>query len=468
MPKHGKAVEGHPNLQYWGPNCFIRVRIKLTDPEVKKRIGKSELVKGLGTQCVKEAVRRSHEVIADFQRQIDDARPVPTMFTRIAYTPRKFSIGDLSPAEADRIQAIIARELGRSGSIRGLFGDNPEYAPQNFAHVPVDAAPVVDLPLAGFTWEAGIENWISSHGKDAPPAPESINVYRGHMRRFMGWVGTDDMSRVTEQHVIDYPEVLQNGSGGGKIVTNKSVNNHMTSIRAVFRKAAEKKKIAKDPTMGTVHKLKVRADVTKDRKSYTREQHAQIISAAAKLAHDDPRRWLWLLGSIYGGRIGEFADAKVSAVHYEHGRLCFKISEEYRNWWNGAPLRLKTKGSTRVVPLHSAFEGWGFLEYVEKIRASYGPAAPLFPTIPVNQYGKRSADASRQCLAWLHAEIGINDRRLVFHSTRHTVKTFLRGRCEQQVMDAITGHDDGSVSFHYGETELTVMADVIEKHIPVA
>lgn len=88
--------------------------------------------------------------------------------------------------------------------------------------------------------------------------------------------------------------------------------------------------------------------------------------------------------------------------------------------------------------------------------------------IPVNRYGKRAHDASRQCNDWLRDEIGIKDRRLVFHSTRHTVKTFLRGRVEQDVSNAITGHDDGTVAGDYGETELTVMAEAIEAHIPVA
>jgi hypothetical protein len=38
----------------------------------------------------------------------------------------------------------------------------------------------------------------------------------------------------------------------------------------------------------------------------------------------------------------------------------------------------------------------------------------------------------------------------------------LRGRVDRDVHDAITGHDDGSVSREYGETEIAVLRDAIE------
>jgi integrase len=488
-PTHGCAVPGHPNLQWWGPKCFIRVRITVP-ADLRKKVGKIDLVKGLGTQCVAEAVRRSHSVIADFQNRIEAARPVPSKWVYRALPPVR-----PSPDEIEGMGASVESVMGcdRDGqrgpiSLTRFYGDTlsadtpirGEVLGQ-FEELPITQS-VVDIPLAGFTYEAGIAEWIKSMG-DAPPAAETVGVYRSHLRRFMRWAKTDDMSRVTEQDIVDYPAVLTAGSDGKKALGNKSVNNNMASIRAVFRVAKAKRKITTDPTVGTIHKMKVRKSVMKDRMGFDRDQHAQIIAQLLTLPHDDPRRWLWLLGEVYGGRISEFADASCSAVRMVHGRLCLDINEEYRNRWQGMeveidgeqrnlwkdePLRIKTDGSMRILPLIPAFDRHGFIKYVETIRAKNGPAAPLFPMIPVNKYGKRSQDASRQCMAWLRKEVGIKDRRLVFHSTRHTVKTFLRGRVEQDVSDAITGHDDGSVSFHYGETELAVMADAIERYIPVA
>src|SRR5258708_3932810 len=72
-PLHGLAVPGHANLQFWGPNAYVRARIKVPG-DVRQQIGKAELVKGLATQCVNEAVRRSHIHLAGFEHQIAEAR----------------------------------------------------------------------------------------------------------------------------------------------------------------------------------------------------------------------------------------------------------------------------------------------------------------------------------------------------------------------------------------------------------
>lgn len=456
MSKHGQAVEGHQNLQYWGPNDFIRVRIRIDDRELRKLIGKTELVKGLGTQRVDEAVRRSRIPLADFEAKIAEA-----MLSLGKTTPRTIIYMQTPRTTSAFAQMLIGARNSSHGPVELRISDDPASWPKDDA-----------IPLAGFTYEAGIDLWAASRGTDNPPAPESVDVYRGHLRRFMAHVGSDDMGDATDQHVIDYPQVLQTGSDGNRRLGNKSVNNNMASIRAVFRVAAHHKRIATDPTKGTtggsnVHKLKVKKNPLKDRKSFDRDQHAQIIASALALPKDDPRRWLWLLGAIYGARIAEIADARVSAIRTVYGRECFQIGEEYRNMWGGKPISLKTESSPRVLPLHSALAPWGFGEYVEAIRAAQGDDAPLFPMIPVNRYGKRAHDASRQCNAWLRDELGINDPRLVFHSTRHTIKTFLRGRVEQDVSNAITGHDDGTVAGDYGEIELTVMADAIESYIPI-
>src|SRR5437762_10865234 len=75
---HGKHVPGHPELQYWGKNRFIRVR-KKASPECRPYLpppytGKQELLQALGTNSVPEAVKRSRRVIADFDDMLEHAK----------------------------------------------------------------------------------------------------------------------------------------------------------------------------------------------------------------------------------------------------------------------------------------------------------------------------------------------------------------------------------------------------------
>jgi integrase len=440
MSQHGQRVAGHKNLQFWGPNDFIRVRIAVP-PELVKLVGKTELVKGLGTQCVAEAVRRSRGWIDKFNGQIDAARvQAGTASERVI---ERLSHMTLRALPYDAQQAVATLPPPQAMPILRTLLDEPEA-----------------MPLASITYEAAVDLWVASKGT-APPEDTTIGVYRGHLARLFDRLGHDEMNRVTEADILAHPQVLLSGSDGKRPIVNKSVNNHMASIRAVFRVAKFERKITHDPTVGTIKKLKVGK---RRRKEFSREQHAQII-AAARNADDVAIKWLWLIGCLTGARIGELADATVDAVQQVAGHWALNINEDHRRIWHGKPIPLKTAESTRKVPLHSAILKAGFLDYVAEVRAAHGDRAPLFPNFAANRYGRFSDNASRKCLAWLREVVGIyaGPNVYVFHSTRHCIKSFLRGRVPDEVSNAITGHLTAGVGAQYGETEVIIMARAVEK-----
>jgi integrase len=439
MAKHGQRVAGHKNLQYWGPNDFIRVRIAVP-PELVKLVGKTELVKGLGTQCVAEAVRRSRGWIDKFNGQIDAARvQAGTASERII---ERLSHMTLRALHYDAQQAIGTLPPPQAMPILRTLVDEPE------------------MPLAGYTYEAGLSDWVASHG-DTPPEDPTIGVYRGHLKRLFDRLGHDEMNKVTDADILAHPQVLLSGSDGGRRCGNKTTNNNLASIRSVYRVAKFHQKITHDPTVGTIKKLKVGKS---RRNGFSREQHAQIIEAARN-ADDVAIKWLWLLSCVMGARIGELADATVDAVQQFAGHWVLNINEDHRRIWHGKPIPLKTAESTRKVPLHSAIIAAGFLDYVVEVRAAHGDRAPLFPNFSANRYGRFSDNASRKCLAWLREVVGIyaGPNVYVFHSTRHCIKSFLRGRVPDEVSNAITGHLTAGVGAQYGETEVIIMARAVEK-----
>lgn len=480
--RHGKSVPGHRNLQYWGKQGFIRVYIQVPR-ELRDVIGQSVFRKALGTSCISEAVRRSHAVIAEFQQIIENARaetPVPVTIPALPIS--REDIVYLALAEDDGIQRedmlrrinnahrerVVTMTASQAAERSRRMAEQPQAdeVGDERPQVPNSVTPTTAPPGApvGYDYEAALQDWIDDHGSE-PPAPSSVRVYRSHLARFFSHLGHTDMRRVADDDVIAWPQVLVKGGDGRKAVSNKSVNNHMASIRAIFRVAKRLKKITTDPTMGVVRKLQISEGV---RKGFSREQHGQIIQAALRLESDDPVRWLWLIGCLTGARIGELADAKVSAVQHQFGHHVFNINRSYRCLWNGKPLALKTRGSSpRVLPLHSAIIDAGFLDYVARIREAHGADAALFPMLSRDQDGKRSSQASRLCLVWLRETVGIDDPTLVFHSTRHAIKTYLRGRVPEDVHDKITGHSSGTIGRSYGETDIAVMANALETHIKV-
>jgi integrase len=96
-------------------------------------------------------------------------------------------------------------------------------------------------------------------------------------------------------------------------------------------------------------------------------------------------------------------------------------------------LLLKNGSSVRTVPLHSCLLGLGFMEFVEGRRRAEAKGR-LFPTL------KRTFDLSRFFGTALK-KVGIVDRRLSLHSTRHYWGTALTtAGVQSEVRHRLLGH----------------------------
>jgi integrase len=115
-----------------------------------------------------------------------------------------------------------------------------------------------------------------------------------------------------------------------------------------------------------------------------------------------------------------------------------------------------------LVPLHPRLIELGLLEYVEARRQE--GSLYLFPDLDHSGVHEPTKALSQWYGRFLR-RIGITDRRKVFHSFRHGMKTMLRlpgiGR---DISDAITGHTRDGVSGAYGSSPpLDVMHDILRK-----
>lgn len=153
------------------------------------------------------------------------------------------------------------------------------------------------------------------------------------------------------------------------------------------------------------------------------------------------KQWALLLALYSGARSSsEIARIKLEDIYEEQGIKVIHLSEASKN------LRSK-----RIVPVHAALIGLGFMAHVEKLRRK--GAERLFPDW-------EPEDAiNRWFLRTYRAEVGINDSRKVFHSFRHTLKTALaRHGVNRDVSDLITGHKDQSVGGIYiGDQAVTMV-----------
>ncbi len=146
----------------------------------------------------------------------------------------------------------------------------------------------------------------------------------------------------------------------------------------------------------------------------------------------DSRHWALLVALYTGARSSsEIARINLRDIRQEQGVTVIELSEATKNIH-----------SKRIVPVHDALLALGFLDHVEELRRK-GHSKLFFDWQPEDKI-------NRWFLRTYRKQVGIDDKRKVFHSFRHTLKTALsRYGVNRDVSDLITGHKDQSVGGIY-------------------
>jgi integrase len=154
-----------------------------------------------------------------------------------------------------------------------------------------------------------------------------------------------------------------------------------------------------------------------------------------KGAGADAGYWIPLMGLFSGARSSELCQLHVADVVEVEGFWVIDINEDAEG------KTVKTKGSRRLVPLHSELIRLGFLDYVEATRKAgherLWPKLTLRTERPSHVFSNWFNKKPRMA----NSEVAIPD----FHSLRHTARTAMKATPEHH-KDAVTGHEiKGSV-----------------------
>jgi integrase len=157
----------------------------------------------------------------------------------------------------------------------------------------------------------------------------------------------------------------------------------------------------------------------------------------------DWRFWLPIIALFTGARLGELAQLLVDDVREEvNGCWVLHITKV-----GDLEKSVKTKGSQRVIPVHSELARVGLLEYHATLKAR--GEKRLFPQIIADGRGHISGTPSRWYGRYLEG-IGIKDGKATnFHSFRHTVADAFR---RAEFLDAQFGFMLGHTSRETGIT----------------
>lgn len=467
-------------LQAW--KGYYRVRVPVR-PELRPLLpapytGKSELLKGLGIPVGMPGTRQHKENYSEACRAA--AEPIQLYLALID-----------AAKDGDDWQE-------KRAALRRLTGDLHDFAWRERLFdglealigivsrpVPIDdagPAPTLDaLPVANGhevkPWDVILSSWQSQNpGKD-------LTNNRRKLDRLIRWLKAegyphDDAAAVTKPIIVAYRDSLvadRKTPDNPKGVEDKTIDNHLTGLRALFNAAVGDEKLSVNPLHGVKFNYD---DSPKGEIKTLSEAETRLILAecgkspgtmkdmATWVRRDEPDpfiRWGNMLAAYHGFRIAEIAEAHTDDVlQMETERFgpvwVLAIREDNRE----PGQTVKTDTSVRKVPLHSAVLAAGFINYVKSL-----PRGPLFPHIPLDTKGKRAHNASREANVWLH-HIGIPAERS-FHGHRHAVEHYFRNLVEGEIVrddisDRIVGHKNKkNVSLRYGGFAVAAMKVAIER-----
>ncbi|OIQ93748.1 tyrosine recombinase XerC [mine drainage metagenome] len=315
-----------------------------------------------------------------------------------------------------------------------------------FAEFVGEASPVTSITKAAVRdWKKALFSW--------PLKAAEIKVFKG----------------------MSFREVLKANEDVGKpAISEKTINKYLSAMGGFCEWLRGNDYIEGDPMDGMFLKL------DKEEKTvfpYTTEQLKAIFAApvftGAQSSEDDHlpgnvhigdwRRWLPLIGLFTGARLGEIAQLYLADVRQEHGHWIFHITRETARDGD-VKKTTKTKGSQRVIPVHSELIKLGFLDYFAAVRER--GEMRLFPEIKPDTRGHMSGHPSRWYGRYV-AKIGVKDDKSVnFHSFRHGLAdAFRRAGYLDEQFKMMLGHTGATTTGRYGklpEGELRQRVEMIE------
>jgi integrase len=228
--------------------------------------------------------------------------------------------------------------------------------------------------------------------------------------------------------------------GTGEVVLSPSTaNSYLTSLSSLMAWAGKQGYVGSNPVSGMAFPDPVKNKDKRDpflAKDLDRIFSAPIFTGMKSEHHwkqpgsvivRGERFWIPFIALFTGMRLGEIINLSVDDIKVEDGIDCLIIRES------------KTEAGVRRMPIHPELKEMGLLGFVKGIQSGQ----PLF--------AGTSSDAYSKHFGRLLDSVGITDKKLVFHSFRHTFTDALRAaKVAEPITKALVGHSDGTVTGQYG------------------
>ena len=247
---------------------------------------------------------------------------------------------------------------------------------------------------------------------------KTLYEYANYHKKFVTWLEVRKNKKhipvhtVSRLDVADFIDYLIKENIGLRTIKQK----YLAALNGLFELAQTMGYIPEGQTLvSRGHKVFTKNDIKKSRQSsgfkpFTGDELKAIFQP--RLLNEAQRPsdfWLPMLGLFTGGRISELAQLDISDIQKCDGIWAISINSD-------GDKSLKTRASTRSIPIHTTLLECGFLEYVKDAKVH---GTKLFPYLAPDVFGSYGGTPSARWGKYLD-NLGIQDRQKVFHSFRST------------------------------------------------
>jgi integrase len=160
-------------------------------------------------------------------------------------------------------------------------------------------------------------------------------------------------------------------------------------------------------------------------------------------------RVIFVIACHTGMRVGEIAQLYKDDVIQDSGVWCFRVDDKHPD------QNLKYPASCRrLVPIHDSIRE-PLLRYAKSVKHKR-----LFPAVSPDGKGEWSGLISPRYSVLFRDTLKLPSG-VVFHSTRHTVKTLLREHVSDSVSDRLLGQTTPGVGAKYGKVPLSALIKAV-------
>lgn len=316
--------------------------------------------------------------------------------------------------------------------------------------------------------EDHLDEWLNGSGKnlyldadildgwaaERKPGAKSKDIYASTAKLFNATMGRKSAELITKADVMAFKQKLVEEGRSQFNVWDK-----LGKVRTLFDWAAQNDLIPANPAKD----VRIKKDKAEKRKDFNIDDLNAVFAGPVHAKGDRPIQgrgeaayWLPLLALFMGARREELGQLRVSDVQQapymdasekRQQAWCIDITDE-PDAAEGLPNQVKNAGSRRLIPLHPKLIELGFIDYVQGLPNQKGR---VFPELKPVGVGQKLTDKWGQWFSKYKQACGVTDKGKVFHSFRHTWKTYAnQSKMLDRVQRYFQGHEGKDVADSYG------------------